>query len=327
VKARGTWARCGGGAPRGARPHGENAPQALRTTTADLSGGRRKKRNSPPPSVRGRTRPVERGRLLGACKGEKEGASGNRVGAPARCRRSLDLGSLSQRRRRPADEGPCQPRSGRRSAKERALRRAFACKRRVGGRSLRLMPSHSLTEARRHGGRSERRGAAGERTVPGTVSAVPVSEPLRVSASPVLCSPCLRASVRDHETASRTRHGARRERTVSKPTRKPEAPKGKPPAEVGSAGGGRRSLRVGGSAAWAWKERSTGRSWLLEPRVRPRGPRIGLCELHARPNGARRIHPLANLLETWLDAYALRLSAPPNGVGRTLFKLQRVCRS
>jgi hypothetical protein len=60
--------------------------------------------------------------------------------------------------------------------------------------------------------------------VPGTVSAVPVSEPLRISASPVLCSLCLRASVRDHETASRTRHGARRERTVSKPTRKPEAP-------------------------------------------------------------------------------------------------------
>jgi hypothetical protein len=54
----------------------------------------------------------------------------------------------------------------------------------------------------------EVREAGEERTVLGTVSAVSVSEPLRVSARPVVCSPCLRASVRDHETASRTRHAA-----------------------------------------------------------------------------------------------------------------------
>jgi hypothetical protein len=38
------------------------------------------------------------------------------------------------------------------SLKKRTLRRAFACERRFGERSPRLMPSHSLTEARRHGG-------------------------------------------------------------------------------------------------------------------------------------------------------------------------------
>jgi hypothetical protein len=42
------------------------------------------------------------------------------------------------------------------SPKKRTPPRAFAGERRFEDRSLRLTPSHSLTEARRHGGERER---------------------------------------------------------------------------------------------------------------------------------------------------------------------------
>jgi hypothetical protein len=60
----------------------------------------------------------------------------------------------------------------------------------------------------------------------------------------------------------------------------------------------------GASGAFAWAappwwcgRQSTIPSWSPLSRVRPRGKGAGPCELHARPTGARRIHPLADLLE------------------------------
>ncbi len=70
-----------------------------------------------------------------------------------------------------------------------------------------------------------------------------------------------------------------------------------PPAEVGSAGGRKRDLRVGGPVV-VGKVGDVVRSGQLPgSRVRPRVAGRGVCELHARPLGARRIHPLASLLE------------------------------
>lgn len=71
-----------------------------------------------------------------------------------------------------------------------------------------------------------------------------------------------------------------------------------PPAEVGSAGGECGAFAWVAPPWWNWKDRTGRSSWLPVAHVRRCDPGIGLCELHARPNGARRIHPLANLLET-----------------------------
>ena len=74
--------------------------------------------------------------------------------------------------------------------------------------------------------------------------------------------------------------------------------KQKPPAEVGSAGG------ESGAFAWVappwWIGEVSWRypSWLPISAREVTRLGIGLCELRARPNDARRIHPLANLLET-----------------------------
>jgi hypothetical protein len=155
------------------------------------------------------------------------GASGHRVGEPARCRRSLDFGSLAAAR----ETGGRRAAATAISPRKRPPRQALACGRRLGDRTLRLMPSHSLTEARRHGGTenraraSPRRGGAQGRKrrkrclapffLPPLFSWFshtrrPRSFPHTLVLPPApllhLLPPCLRASVRDHETASRTRH-------------------------------------------------------------------------------------------------------------------------
>ena len=80
-----------------------------------------------------------------------------------------------------------------------------------------------------------------------------------------------------------------------------------PPRRWGPRGEGR-GLRVVGPVVVDVKERTINRSAVSsrcpETRLRSRDLGIGLCELLARPTNARRIHPLAHLLEHKVSRYS-----------------------